>query len=859
MREREEAASPNSIMKEGTTDLHSATNDADAAVFDDAAASDVASTSGTGINTTMYSSELGNEQAEMLQKALLLKIHLASAIQNHAANSSSATDALTQESKLNSLPNNFAISSTADDSDKVTDNSNDGVVDRADTKDCVMADISKGAGMSDDDDNGMVNHMSTINNEELEGTFCESDGTENGGSFEVQQEATQPFSCPQCDFKTVLPGLFKLHLLSHILNSKSVAAAALSQLVVNSNTLFASSQCSEPNNAVSLPLQQSSDARALVSPQQQTDGTSRELLPFNQGKETDSETDSSSKRFTVDDASPSTSLFSCSTCTFTTSNQHVYRIHLMTHRADGEQRMGTSHDCNNAGYEINGTNLGQQAVHRKKLYCPICRYCIFNNAAFDGHLASHIKDGRICCDKCPYSTESIEDIKLHVARHNIPNVSRISCPHCDFTTANKSYYKVHLATHTGEGKMYCNYCNYSTVYKSNFKQHVASHENKTELQCPLCDFKCVCKSEYGLHFAMHTGEKRLACPFCKFNTSNKSYFKQHVGSHTGAGKLTCPFCKFSTVNKSYYRIHVGKHTGEGTLQCTLCPFSTVYKNNFRRHIAKHRTDHEQTLRIAAFMTSQQLLSNPDFKHGVLELKFNRNEDNFNDERHINPVHFDDDEDILSYSLSDRVRFSNQLFSFEDKSESLPLEVTPSDSVACLSLPANLTAVNVLSAATTSSSLITYSSTQHERSLDNCRLLSQVEENDMPTQQESDFEASMELPSATELTHSIMKSLPNSLKTWSNSAKCRGDCESNVSFPVVSSNNETVELPQQHRTLCENEIQSSISETANNGISTDSSNSLSGSLDTENQSEVAKSSTLASIAMLDSSVSCQQTL
>ena len=78
----------------------------------------------------------------------------------------------------------------------------------------------------------------------------------------------------------------------------------------------------------------------------------------------------------------------------------------------------------------------------------------------------------------------------------------------------------------------CPYCPYSSEKISNVKVHIRTHSGEKPYACSFCPYSAAQKKSVLIHERRHTGEKPYECPFCPFNTSQNICMKKHIqGSH----------------------------------------------------------------------------------------------------------------------------------------------------------------------------------------------------------------------------------------------------------------------------------------------------------------------------------------
>ena len=72
--------------------------------------------------------------------------------------------------------------------------------------------------------------------------------------------------------------------------------------------------------------------------------------------------------------------------------------------------------------------------------------------------------------------------------------------------------------HTGEKSYKCNKCDYSTQRRNDLRLHMMKHTGENPYKCNKCDYSTQRHNDLRLHMMKHTGEKSYKCNKCDYST-----------------------------------------------------------------------------------------------------------------------------------------------------------------------------------------------------------------------------------------------------------------------------------------------------------------------------------------------------
>jgi KRAB domain-containing zinc finger protein len=247
--------------------------------------------------------------------------------------------------------------------------------------------------------------------------------------------------------------------------------------------------------------------------------------------------------------------------------------------------------------------------------CPDCDFVSKDGKDWKYHrVIVHGDERPFRCEKCPYNTNELGNLRVHEKKHQKnpgsivkpPRKIRRECPDCDFVTDSGVAWKNHRNQEHGDMKAFhCTLCNYKTNRPEKMCMHIQRHEKNpgskvksnqhVEKPCPDCDFVSKTSKDWTQHRKqVHGDEYPYKCSFCSYKADNYDRFWAHEQVHRDRETLICdvPGCSFQTTWKSSMNNHTkAKHLMQGNYDCHVCGHHSGSSHDLLIHMkARHQGD-----------------------------------------------------------------------------------------------------------------------------------------------------------------------------------------------------------------------------------------------------------------------------
>ncbi|KAG6449938.1 hypothetical protein O3G_MSEX006320 [Manduca sexta] len=308
---------------------------------------------------------------------------------------------------------------------------------------------------------------------------------------------------------------------------------------------------------------------------------------------------------------------------------------------------------------------GKGSVLSRKLYsmyvCDACNGLFAEGDALDKHkltclaesnyeadITEESRNGNISqctrtevcftCDKCSKQFSSTEDLKSHIVKCQIPEISsnapRIyrnntnnkmwNCGSCNqlFVTARELYRHKRGEDRPDGAPMtayVCEECDKILGSMCALHTHKKMHKViKPGYPCRICGRRFNQSGHLAIHMRMHTGERPYPCDLCPKAFKVKVERDDHRRTHTGERPFACAACPKTFTAAARLREHARIHTDQRPYRCEICgaAFRRPYARTVHTLIHTGEKPHECDVCGTAFRRSGDMWKHKRTLHGV---------------------------------------------------------------------------------------------------------------------------------------------------------------------------------------------------------------------------------------------------
>lgn len=232
----------------------------------------------------------------------------------------------------------------------------------------------------------------------------------------------------------------------------------------------------------------------------------------------------------------------------TSLRSHVNAVHKLT----GNTGRGKRHVCDKCQFTSNSIEdlyEHKKVAHAEEITCEYCDKIFLTYQTLKSHLdLKHSASVPQTCTICSKQFSSTAYLQRHMKFHNM----LFTCRECGKAISTKASLEAHMETHKPEEernyKFACNYCEKKFFLKNNYEDHLNKHTGNRPYSCDLCDKKFGFRSMLKKHKTfVHSSERPFKCGFCMKGFKFMNLLKNHVTIHTHESKHVCHCSKsFST-------------------------------------------------------------------------------------------------------------------------------------------------------------------------------------------------------------------------------------------------------------------------------------------------------------------------
>ena len=162
-------------------------------------------------------------------------------------------------------------------------------------------------------------------------------------------------------------------------------------------------------------------------------------------------------------------------------------------------------------------SLSEQKAVQQSYTCKVCKKTFESSEALQTHMHTHI----IKCDKCPFRTESNQQLVNHM-NFNHKEATQLECSFCKSLFNSSNALETHMTIHSFN----CEKCSLKTDSHQQLVNHInINHKEATPIRCSFCpatfmEKKNIFAHRKQYHFSFKACLNKNNCSFkdlCSFN------------------------------------------------------------------------------------------------------------------------------------------------------------------------------------------------------------------------------------------------------------------------------------------------------------------------------------------------------
>ena len=303
-------------------------------------------------------------------------------------------------------------------------------------------------------------------------------------------------------------------------------------------------------------------------------------------------------------------------CSLRFKCKYYLNSHKRKHETDPETRK--PHRCKFSKCEYRAAVKGTlknhiEAKHTpskpRNVSCPLCPKLFNSGGALKSHVQTHVRELRLSCTHCNFSTHSQGSLRIHVKTvHEKPMTYFCKFQNCKYSTKNFGTWKSHGRTHDPDPKVRrplpCNFpnCKFRASCRANVRQHILARHNPErtmDFMCSLCSKAFYTSAGLKSHVnSCHTNETVYSCSQCSYASYSSKSLRYHTQKKHRAGdscskNLVCELCGYRANQKYLMDSHkMNLHSTERKFECEQpgCTYRTNSKSALKLHGLVHEDD-----------------------------------------------------------------------------------------------------------------------------------------------------------------------------------------------------------------------------------------------------------------------------
>uniref|UniRef100_A0A0N4Z1X7 C2H2-type domain-containing protein n=1 Tax=Parastrongyloides trichosuri TaxID=131310 RepID=A0A0N4Z1X7_PARTI len=205
--------------------------------------------------------------------------------------------------------------------------------------------------------------------------------------------------------------------------------------------------------------------------------------------------------------------------------------------------------------------------HNGSFYCLECPFVAGQLEVVETHANGHLEKFSYICDKCQWTTDDNEELKLHEQCHSFEMVN----------DENEES--------VGEKLMWnCEECPYKSLDVYEMRSHTRLHQGKRSQKCGQCTFSCDTPGTLSQHIQVHGKVSKRGKPkrnnIKRENITDKVISKDIMTKNENGVPVKALKLVVKSVNlKEPYEMH----------KCETCPYYASSEDSIFKHVALHNS------------------------------------------------------------------------------------------------------------------------------------------------------------------------------------------------------------------------------------------------------------------------------
>ncbi|CAG9538361.1 unnamed protein product [Cercopithifilaria johnstoni] len=221
--------------------------------------------------------------------------------------------------------------------------------------------------------------------------------------------------------------------------------------------------------------------------------------------------------------------FACGQCTYSTKRSHVLNAHLQLHMAEKEDITAISNIARKEdGFRNHSILRHGKIVEERSDHQLFCRWCPYRTricATLFVHHRNHLRNSRLRCGNCTFSTSIETKLRDHVKFY--PPIEPLSNASLIKHTASKKHAKL------PNGDYSCQECSFTCNGYGKFWHHKQKHRKASRYQCDLCSYSVASNFCLMKHRQSHTNHDSPKSCGTKMEELIviKDYYSEEISTH----------------------------------------------------------------------------------------------------------------------------------------------------------------------------------------------------------------------------------------------------------------------------------------------------------------------------------------